>query len=288
MPHNQHVPPQDDPSHARETPSSPEFNRADRERLRGTFDDDADAYDRTRPVAPAIVFDDAVALAGLERGASVLEIGPGTGQATRPLAERGLRVRAVELGPALAERARTNLTTFPDVVVVTASFEDWDPRGEQFDAVFSCNAFHWIDPDVRFAKPAALLPARGHLILLATPWVIPDHADRFWWDVQDDFVAVGGERVDPATSHPDRVQDGFARDIEAWGLFGPPIVRRYLFDVEFTTDDYLANLSTQSGVKQFSEPARSELYARIRDRLDRSGGRVRAHLLAILNIASRL
>ena len=288
MCHNWEVAAEFDASGVRETPSSPEFDRGDRERLRRTFDDDADAYDRTRPVAPAVVFDDVVSLAGLEPGASVLEIGPGTGQATKRLAEHGLRVRAIELGPALAERARTNLSAFGDVVVVTGSFEDWDSRGEQFDAVFSCNAFHWIDPKLRFSKPATLLPAGGHLILLATPWVIPDHADRFWWEVQDDFVAVGGERIDPATSHPDRVRDGFVGGIEASGLFGSPILRRYLFDIEFTTEEYLTNLSTQSGVKRFGERARRELYIRIRDRLDRSGGHVRAHLLAVLNIASRL
>ena len=44
-------------------------------------------------------------------------------------------------------------------------------------------------------------------MLLATPWVVPDDAERFWWDVQDDYVAVGGVRVDPAQSHPDRVVD---------------------------------------------------------------------------------
>ena len=65
-----------------------ERSNTDREHFRATFDDDADAYDRTRPVCPAAVFDDIVELAGLGPTSHVLEIGPGTGQATRPLAER--------------------------------------------------------------------------------------------------------------------------------------------------------------------------------------------------------
>ena len=52
----------------------------------------------------------------------------------------------------VAERARANLRGFDAVTVFTGSFEQWDPAGERFDAVFSCNAFHWVDPDVRFAK----------------------------------------------------------------------------------------------------------------------------------------
>ncbi|HET8788172.1 MAG TPA: rRNA adenine N-6-methyltransferase family protein, partial [Actinomycetes bacterium] len=73
----------------------------DRERLRSTFDQVADLYDRVRPGYPAALFDDLAELAGVGPGARVLEIGPGTGQATVPLAERGCRVVAVELGAGL-------------------------------------------------------------------------------------------------------------------------------------------------------------------------------------------
>ncbi len=52
-----------------------------RDEFRGRFGENADVYDRTRPVAPPAMFDDLVALAGLRRGAAVVEIGPGTGQA---------------------------------------------------------------------------------------------------------------------------------------------------------------------------------------------------------------
>src|SRR5205085_11194445 len=175
-----------------------------REPFRARFDEDPDAYDRSRPVAPDDVFDDAVHLAGLPRGSTVVEIGPGTGQATRPLAERGLRIVAIEIGSGMADRARSNLAGFGNVSVINAAFEDWDPAGRSFDAVFCCNAFHWIDPAVRFVKPAAILRPGGCLCIIATPWVVPHDADPFWWEVQDDYVAVGGERIDPASMHPDR------------------------------------------------------------------------------------
>ena len=74
------------------------------------------------------MFDDLVTLAGLEPGSRVLEIGCGTGQATRPLAGRGFEITAVELGAQMADVARRNLARFPKVKVVTASFEDWDSR----------------------------------------------------------------------------------------------------------------------------------------------------------------
>jgi SAM-dependent methyltransferase len=265
-------------------PARPPWETSARDTFRATFDEDARAYDRVRPVAPGLVFDQVVELAALPPGASVVEIGPGTGQATRPLAERGLRVVALELGPHLAARARRNLAPFAAVEVLTTSFEAWDPRGAQFDAVFACNSFHWVDPEVRFRKSAALLESGGHLIVLATPWVIPDDAERFWWDVQDDYTAVGAGRVDPATAHPDRVRD-IGPAVRASGLFEAPTIRRHRFDVAFSADDYALNLSTQSGVKQLPPEAQAELIRRVRRRIVHAGGSLTAHLQAVLVVA---
>jgi protein-L-isoaspartate O-methyltransferase len=88
--------------------------------LRAGFDADAEVYQRTRPVCPPALFDDLIRLAGLSPGDRVLEIAPGTGQATVPLAERGLAVTSVELGPSLAAVARRRLARFPAVEVVTS------------------------------------------------------------------------------------------------------------------------------------------------------------------------
>ena len=258
----------------------------EREMFRATFDEDPDAYDRARPVAPDEVFDDLVRLARLEPGSTVVEIGPGTGQATRRLAERGLRIVAVELGPGLAARTRQNLAPFPDVDVVTTSFEAWEPGEAGFDAVVACNSFHWIDPDTRFRKAAAALKPDGHLVVLSTPVVVPDGADRFWWEVQDDYMAAGADRVDPESKHPDRIED-LGPAIRASGVFADPTLRRYRFDVTYTADEYAVNLSTQSGMKEFAPERRAALIECIRQRVQSRGGSVTVHLLALLAVARR-
>jgi SAM-dependent methyltransferase len=81
--------------------------------LRAGFDRAPQAYHRTRPVLPAPAFDDLISLAGLAPGHRVAEIGCGTGQASVPLAERGMVVTAVELGAGLAAIARRRLASFP-------------------------------------------------------------------------------------------------------------------------------------------------------------------------------
>src|SRR5712672_4842587 len=90
--------------------------------LRAGFDTAAEDYQRTRPVCPPELFDDLIDRAGLKAGDRVIEIGCGTGQATVPLAQRGLTVTAIELGGELAAVARRRLAGFPAAEVVTSAF----------------------------------------------------------------------------------------------------------------------------------------------------------------------
>lgn len=65
-------------------PSKPSWEASERETFRVTFDEDALAYDRVRPVAPGFVFDDLVELAGLHPGFRRSVSGGPDGKRVRP------------------------------------------------------------------------------------------------------------------------------------------------------------------------------------------------------------
>lgn len=241
------------------------FSDAERRTLPRVFDAAAEDYDRTRPACPPAVFDDLVALTGLAPGDRVVEIGPGTGQATAPLAERGLAVTAIEPGAALAELARHRLARFPDVRVQTCTFEAWEPAGGPFDAVAVFNAFHWIDPALRYRKPAELLRAGGHLVVAGIAWARPADAERFWTDVQEDYRAVGFEGDPPP---PPEAIEPWRLPPEAAPFFEAVAARTYPpFRRVYTAEEYLANLGTQTGAAQLGEERRGEFLDRVRRRL---------------------
>jgi SAM-dependent methyltransferase len=182
----------------------PQAEEAARLRLRVAFDLDADAYDRTRPVCPPQLFDDLMRLARLKPGAHALEIGCGTGQATIPLADRGLTVTAIELGDRLAALARRNTAHLPNVAVHTDAFEDWQPPAHTFDAVVACNSLHWIDPVCRYVKPARLLTPGGALAVAACRWACPEDSEPFHREVEEDYRAVGYQGKPPPAPGRDR------------------------------------------------------------------------------------
>jgi SAM-dependent methyltransferase len=261
--------------------------------LRTTFEEVPELYDRARPNYPPEVFDDLAALAQLPAAARIVEIGCGTGQATLPLAERGCQITCVELGEQLADLARRKLTRFPNVEVINANFEIWQPPHADFDAAVAFTAFHWIAPEVRYAKTASLLREHGMLAIVSTEHVLPSDGDRFFVDVQEDYEAVVPD--DPSTkagaggpSAPDTVAD-LSDEISASGSFRNVGARRYLWNVVYTVDEYIGVLNTYSGHRALDDDTRERLLSRIRQRIEaRPSRQVRKAYLAMLNVAELL
>lgn len=259
----------------------------DRKRLRTSFEEVAEQYDRARPTYPPAVFDDLAELGPIPAGGRVLEIGPGTGKATVELARRGYEIVGVELGRGLAEVARRNLEAYPRADVVTADFEAWEPERADFDAVVAFTALHWIAPALRYAKPARLLRPGGALVVVATHHVTPEDADPVWAEVQDDYDAVVPHPDNRAPQPPEEAPD-LRVELEAVGLFGAVDVRRHRWDVRYTADEWIAVLGTYSANLALPAAQRDELFRRIRRRIAaRPGGTATRHYLAVLTVGRR-
>jgi SAM-dependent methyltransferase len=257
----------------------------DRERLRETFGSVAELYDLARPTYPRVVFDDLAELARLEPGSRVLEIGPGTGQATRDLTRRGYAVTGVELSPELAAVARRNV---PEAELVVGDFESWEPEEAGFDAVVAFTAFHWIAPELRYSKPARLLRPGGALGVLAGVHVLPADGDPFFAEVQDDYDAVVPHPDNRAPSPPEEIESWWAGELRDSGLFDSIEERRRLQAITYTADEYVAVLGTFSDNLALAEETRAELFRRIHARIEaRPGGTVTKHYLLMLTVGER-
>jgi SAM-dependent methyltransferase len=257
----------------------------DREALRRTFGAVAELYDQARPTYPAAVFDDIAELAGLAAGSRVLEIGPGTGQATVELARRGYRVTAVELSPDLAALALRNA---PEAEIVVANFETWEPpEGAGFDAIVSFTAFHWIAPELRYTKTSRLLRPGGALAVVQGKHVLPEDGDPFFAEVQEDYDAVVPHPDNRAPGPPEQAE-GWAGEFQASGAFSAVEERRHLQALPYTADAYIAVLGTFSDNLALPAERREELFRRIHARIEaRPGGTVTKHYLVTVTVGQR-
>ncbi len=240
---------------------------SDRSR-RTTFNDAADSYAAVRPGYPDAVFDN---IAGVCPAGQVLEIGCGTGQATRALAERGYRVDAIELGDALAARARAHVADYDTVSIRVEDFETCSLAGG-YDLVASFSAFHWIDPAVGYRRCADALREGGHLALV---WHL--HPGAVWPFAQD-IQKIYEERYPGARDgeYPtldERVAKR-SRAIADSGLFAAPEVSLVPWELNLNSADYLRLLNTFSDHRTLAPAVREALFAEIEALIDGQYGGV--------------
>ncbi|WP_171168788.1 trans-aconitate 2-methyltransferase [Streptomyces sp. I05A-00742] len=152
----------------------------DRER-RAVFGEAAEEYDAARPGYPAQLFADVMEFArqGVAAGAfEALEVGAGTGKATLAVAAHGVPVTAVEPDPRMAAVLARHCAGRPDVTVVEGDFETCDLGDRRYGLLFSAQAWHWVDPEVRWSRARSVLAPGGALALFWNDWYVTDEALR--------------------------------------------------------------------------------------------------------------
>lgn len=150
-----------------------------RDEGRFVFGSVAEGYTGARPDDPDRVYDILRDRCGLAPSSRVVEIGAGTGQATRRLIDAGASVVAVEPAQALAEQLVARVTPNDRLEVIVGAFEDVDLPPFAFDLATAATAFHWLDPERALPKIASILRPGGWLALWWNVFGDPELPDPF-------------------------------------------------------------------------------------------------------------
>jgi SAM-dependent methyltransferase len=219
----------------------------------------AAAYERFRPGYPEELVDEVLAYAGQVR--SALEIGAGTGKATRIFAARGVAVTATDPDASMLAELRRHV---PDTVgVVQASFEEL-PLTTTYDLVFAAAAFHWTEPDGRWRRVAAMLRPGGTFASFGGQHHLADvHLERAVGEVcapylDDDVPSPDGPPPGASMRWPgtELEQSGHFTDVRQSVIARRPLLTR---------DQYVGHLATISAYLQLAPPVRDAVLREIGD-----------------------
>ncbi|MBM9509336.1 class I SAM-dependent methyltransferase [Streptomyces sp. KK5PA1] len=249
-------------------------------------------YDRVRPGYPDELFADLVSVTGTDERSAVLEVGCGTGQATRSLAALGCPVTAVEPGAGMAALARERTAAFRNVQVERSTFEEWDDRGRRFDALVAASSWHWVDPSLGWRRAHAVLRPGGWMALLGNVVVRRPGEPEVYAETADlhERFSPGN----PGWGHPPLEDDVRATD-EGWGqvdgpggLFGPTIVRWYPTVQWFDGQGFADLLRSTSLYRKLAPDIREPLLDAIAERIrTRMGDRASRRYLSVLRVGQR-
>jgi SAM-dependent methyltransferase len=250
-----------------------------------SFDSVAGLYDQYRPEYPKELVDSLIALSRIPDAGRILEIGSGTGKATRLFASRGYSIHCIEPGGNLAALASHNLHEFSGVTIEQARFEDWQESSECYDLVISAQAFHWVEKEIGYAKAARILKPTGYLALF---WNMYQKFDgEIDGKLENIYRTIVPEWSDRPKKDNEEIIIERSNDISGSGFFGPVIIQRFPWNRVCTTGAYLGLLNTYSDHLRLTDDTRQRLFAAIGEAIDTLGGFIKINYLSVLYLAKK-
>ncbi|WP_045877377.1 class I SAM-dependent methyltransferase [Pseudofrankia sp. DC12] len=224
---------------------------------RSLFDPLVDAYDAARPTYPDTLFDDLERLAGRPiAGTDVVEVGAGTGIATRGLLDRGARVVPFDIGASMLGRLRERT---PGIPAALGDGEALPLRAGVADLVCYAQAWHWMRVPAAAAEAARVLRPGG---ALAVWWNDVDAEDERWWQRQQDRL----EAMSPGYTRGYRTRP-YADELRWTGQFADVVTLAGRWVRRLDLETYLTWLRSKSYVAAIGDREQDFLEAERRSML---------------------
>ena len=130
------------------------------------FSSRVEDYIKFRPGYPAALVSALLDKTGLDSGATVADVGSGTGIFTRLLLDQGLQVTAVEPNANMRHAAETLLSDYSQFTSIDASAEQTGLADHSIDLITAAQAFHWFNNGATRAEFGRILKPGGKLALI--------------------------------------------------------------------------------------------------------------------------
>ena len=258
-----------------------------------TFDTVAEQYDMWRPTYVSELFDDIFMYSNISAQSNALEIGIGTGQATKPILKTGCNIIAVEIGKNLAELTRQKFKDYTNISIVNSSFQSFECKNESFDIVYSASAFHWIAEEEGYSKVYNILKTNGTFARFAShPYYNFEGQEELAEKIQYIYFKhmpnPNGE-TSPKTMIRYAEEDAERRSAVAkkYG-FSDIKTKIYYRDLVYSSDEYLNRLAIESDKIALDSHVRNQFLKEIKDVVDEYGGKIIIKDMIDLNLARKL
>jgi SAM-dependent methyltransferase len=205
----------------------------------GRFTDRAADYVRWRPDYPAAAIDHVLHGLGDPSRLTAADVGAGTGISSRLLAERGVRVLAIEPNAAMRAAAEPH----PNVEWRDGAAEATGLAAASVDLVLTAQAFHWFRQAEAVAEFARVLRPRGRLVVM---WNARDRRDPLTLGYVEAIHAVHGE-------HPAERRPFDPLVVSGFGAFSPPRLETFAHAQELDRAGLLGRATSASYVPKAGE-----------------------------------
>jgi ubiquinone/menaquinone biosynthesis C-methylase UbiE len=210
-------------------------------KLKNTFSKVSKLYDSARPSYPAKLVNDIFRKAKINNKSKILDIGCGPGTATQLFAKKNCQIIGIDIGKSLISIAKKKALKNCNISYRTTSFEKSRFKPENFNLIYSAQAWHWIDPNIAYVKAHELLESGGHLALF---WKNEEfEKNKFMRKVSNLFVKHCGKK----NRKPVAIKKA-EKELKKCKLFHPYEKKEYLVKIKFARKKFSDMIHTYSWV----------------------------------------
>lgn len=248
--------------------------------LRKIFDTIPEQFDRYRPRYCAELFSELIGYAEIGPGKAVLELGPGTGQATDPILHTGCDYHAIELGANLVETMQRKYGHYPNFSIVHDDFITHDFGEQKFDMIYSAATIQWIPEEIAFSKTFDLLKPGGTLAMMLTRGDYRTSNEALYQQIQK----VYAEYFKPEAAY----QNGSFRYANAPEYGYEHFEQREFYGTRvLSADEYVAYCGTHCDHMLIPEPYKTMFFEGLREAVVNAGNQVIFHDTYVLYLAKK-
>ena len=224
--------------------------------FRKVFDTIPEKFDKWRPQYCKEAFDCIINQAAIDSSKSVLEIGPGTGQATEPILKTNCDYLAIELGENLYRFMENKFKDYNNFHIVNGDFGLYDYGDKKFDLVYSAATIQWIPEQIAFSKSFELLKSGGYLAMMMLHGDYKTPNETLYTELQEVYSTY----FKPETPY---TQNFIYRNALNYGFVD---FQEYKFQSErtYNAESYIEYLGTHCDHIVLQEPYRTNFYNGIR------------------------
>lgn len=257
-----------------------DIRELEQDEFRRVFDTIPDQFDKFRPRYSEELFAFLNERARIGAGKSVLEIGPGTGQATEPVLRTGCDYHAIELGEHLYRKMKEKYGELPNFDIVNDDFITHDFGDMKFDMIYSAATIQWIPQDIAFAKCFDLLKEGGTLAMMLTSSEYRSNDEALYEKIQ----ALYDKYYKPEIPY---THGKF--NYTAAPEYGYLEVEKYEFKGQriFNADEYVQFSGTHCDHIVIPEPVRSEFFKGLKNAVLEAGDRIVFNDTYVLYLAKK-
>ena len=248
------------------------------------FNHAAEYYDKYRPGYPQEIIDSLISVTGISKGSDLLEIGCGSGKATRQFIGNEFNISGIDPGEDLVRIGNERFKN-ENVIFVKGRFEEYDFGQKRFDVIYAAQSFHWVPQPIGYKKCADFLKDNGYLALFWNMYILCDNdPDKELLEISKRY---GGIADFVAETECENRIDSIVSQIVDSDLFEKPVVIRRLWEQNYTADDFYGFALTGNRFMQNSDKNKKKAYNDIAALAEKNGGIIERPYLCVLYIAKK-